>query len=158
MRSFPNERIEQLVKKYSPGLLRFAFAYLKDHSESQDVVQEAFIKCIKKQPVFSNEAQEKAWFYKVTSNHCKDILKSSRRKKEQPVTEDIDEIEMPEQTHILNYVLSLEQKYRIPVHLYYYEGYSIKEIAELIKVNPSTVATHLDRARQKLKEVMGEEV
>ena len=158
MGNFSDEKIEQLVKEYSPGLLRFALAYLRNHSESQDVVQEVFIKFIRKQPVFISEAQEKSWLYKVTSNKCKDILKSSRYKKEMPITQDIDELEMPKETEILNFVLNLEEKYRIPVHLYYYEGYSIKEIAKLTSINPSTISTHLDRARKILKDVIGEAI
>ena len=158
MKSLSDEKLEQIVKTYSSSLYRFALAYLKNHSESQDVVQEVFIKFIRKQPVFVSEAQEKAWLYKVTSNKCKDILKSSRYKKEMPITQDINEIEMPERTDVLDYVLNLEEKYRIPVHLYYYEGYSIKEIAKLTSSNPSTVSTHLDRARKILKDVIGEAI
>lgn len=156
MQNISNEKIEQIVKEYSSPLYRFAFAYLKNHSESQDVVQEVFVQFVKTRPLFSSEAQEKAWLYKVTSNKCKNILKSSRYQKETPITEDFYELKMPEQTDVVDYVLDLEEKYRIPIHLYYYEGYSIKEIAKLINLNPSTVTTHLDRARRKLKEIIGE--
>jgi len=123
-------------------------------------VQEVFVKLIEKQPKFSCEEQQKAWLYKVTSNKCKNILKSSRYKKEVPIIEEISEIAMPSAPEkaddIVDYVLELEEKYRAPIHLYYYEDYSIKEIAKILRLNPSTVSTHLDRARFKLKEMMSE--
>ena len=160
MRDFSGQAIEHIVQEYSPNLYRFALAYLKNHAESQDVVQEVLIQLIQKRPVFSAEAQEKAWLYKATANRCKNILKSGRYKREAPMTEDIHDMEAPEQADgqtVLNDVLSLEEKYRIPVHLYYYEGYSVKEIAKLTGTTPSTVSTHLDRARRKLKGIIGEE-
>ena len=157
---FSDEKIEQIVKTYSSCLYRFALAYLREHAQSQDIVQEVLIQLLDKQPVFGSVEQEKAWLYKVTANKCKNLLKSGRYQKEIPLTEDISEIEATEQTDtdIVDHVLKLDEKYRIPVHLYYYEGYSIKEIAKIVKQNPSTISTHLDRARQQLKEMMCEEL
>jgi len=153
-----DERIEQIVCTYSSCLYRFAFAYLKEHAESQDVVQDVFIQLLDKQPVFGSPEQEKAWLYKVTANKCKNLLKSSRYIKEMRLTEEHDKIAASEQSDmdIVDYVIKLEEKYRAPIHLYYYEGYSIKEIAGILNQNPSTISTHLDRARQLLKEMMSE--
>ena len=94
----------------------------------------------------------------MTANKCKNLLKSGRYRKEVPLTEVHNDISTSEQedTDIVEHVMKLDEKYRVPIHLYYYEGYSIKEIAGIMNQNPSTISTHLDRARQQLKEMMSE--
>ena len=153
-------RIEEIVTTYSSCLYRFALAYLKEHATSQDVVQEVFIQLLEKQPVFGSPEQEKAWLYKVTANKCKNLLKSGQYRKEIPLTDEHNDITSSEQEDmdIADHVMKLDEKYRAPIHLYYYEGYSIKEIAEIMNQNPSTISTHLDRARQQLKEMMSEAI
>jgi len=151
-------KIEEIVTTYSSCLYRFALAYLKDHATSQDIVQEVFIKLLDKQPSFGSPEQEKAWLYKVTANMCKNLLKSGRYKREIPLTEEHNDItaSAKDDMDIADHLMKLDEKYRAPIHLYYYEGYSIKEIAKIMNQNPSTISTHLDRARQQLKEMMSE--
>ena len=149
-----NEYIEQTVKKYSASMLKTAFSLLKSTSDAEDAVQEAFIKLITKAPEFENEEHRKAWLLRVTVNISKNMLKSAKRKN-LPLTEEIPYVEKNE--NVLPYVMSLDEKYRVVIHLYYYENYTIKEIAEIVSLPCATVGTRLARARKLLKKLLKED-
>ncbi len=147
-----DEYISQLFDFYSQSMLRVAFAILKNKHDAEDAVQEAFLKYILKDPVFKDDEHEKAWFLRVTINVSKNMLRSSQRKNV-PLDENIVfEDEMS--SEVLNCVLMLPEHYRTIIHLYYYEGYSIKEIASILHLPSATVGTRLSRARKKLKNIM----
>lgn len=154
-----NEYIEEIIRKYSSSMLKTAFSLLKSTADAEDAVQEAFIKLLTKAPEFENDEHRKAWLLRVTVNISKNVLKSAKRKN-LPLTEEIPYMEKNDD--VLPYVLSLDEKYRAVIHLYYYENYSIKEIAEILSLPAATVGTRLSRARKmlekSLKEDFGDEV
>lgn len=154
-----NEYLEEIIRKYSSSMLKTAFSLLKSTADAEDAVQEAFLKLITKAPEFENDEHRKAWPLRVTVNISKNMLKSAKRKN-LPLTEEIPYMEKSDE--VLPYVLSLDEKYRAVIHLYYYENYSIKEIAEILSLPAATVGTRLSRARKmlekSLKEDFGDEV
>ncbi|MBR5438522.1 MAG: sigma-70 family RNA polymerase sigma factor, partial [Clostridia bacterium] len=131
-----DEYIAEAVKKYSSSMLKAAYSLLKSTSDAEDAVQEAFVKLLTKAPEFESEEHQKAWLLRVTINISKNMLKSAKRKN-LPLTEDI--IYREKSDEVLPYVLSLEEKYRTIIHLYYYESYSIKEIADIMSLPAATV-------------------
>ncbi len=149
-----DEYIEQAVKKYSSSMLKTAFSLLKSTADAEDAVQEAFIKLLTKAPEFENDEHQKAWLLRVTVNISKNMLKSAKRKN-LPLTEEIPYKEKSDD--VLPYVLSLDEKYRVVIHLYYYENYSIKEIAEILSLPTATVGTRLSRARKMLEKSLKED-
>lgn len=149
-----DEYIEQTVKKYSSSMLKVAFSLLKSTADAEDAVQEAFVKLITKAPEFENDKHRKAWLLRVTVNISKNMLKSAKRKN-LPLTEEIPYSEKSED--VLPYVLSLDEKYRVVTHLYYYENYSIKEIAEILSLPTATIGTRLSRARKMLEKSLKED-
>lgn len=149
-----DEYIEQTVKKYSSSMLKVAFSLLKSTADAEDAVQEAFVKLITKAPEFENDEHRKAWLLRVTVNISKNMLKSAKRKN-LPLTEEIPYSEKSDD--VLPYVLSLDEKYRVVTHLYYYENYSIKEIAEILSLPAATVGTRLSRARKMLEKSLKED-
>lgn len=149
-----NEEIQNVVKNYGPSIYRLAFTYLKNRADAEDVAQEVLVAYIRKSPVFVTEEKRRNWLMKVTGNKCKNLSKSAWRKNTVTLGKDIGFL--PEESYgIISYVLSLDEKYRIPIHLFYYEGYSINEIAGLLHSNPATVGTWLARGRALLKTMMG---
>ncbi len=147
-----NEYIEQIFDLHSESMLRAAFAILKSKEDAEDAVQEAFLRYIQKDPVFKDEEHEKAWLLRVTINISKNMLKASNNKN-RPITEDI--LYGKNQTdEVLPCVMTLPERYRAVIHLYYYEGYSIKEIASVLKLPSATVGTRLSRARRMLKNTL----
>lgn len=153
MNSFgTDEYINRIVKAYSDSLLKTAFAILKSTADAEDVVQEVFIKLIIKQPEFNDKEHEKAWLLRVTINLSRNLLKSSSRKT-LPLTEDLP-FSDNESYELLSIVLSLPERYRTVIHLHYYEGYSIKEIAAITKQPAATVGTQLARGRKMLEKML----
>lgn len=137
---------------------------MKGHADAEDAVQEVFVRLLKYQPEFENEEHEKAWFIRTTMNICKDILKS----KWHSSTVALDRIPESEKRHFhvpyvqedetLWAVLELPEKYKSCLYFFYYEDYSIKEVAQLLKIPENTVKTNLKRGRQMLKERLGKGV
>ncbi len=146
------EYIKQVFDTHSESMLRAAFALLNNKEDAEDAVQDAFLKFIEKQPVFRDDEHEKAWLLRVTINISKNMLKSSRRKN-LSVTEDIP-AEDRGTGEVLGCVMMLPEHYRTVIHLYYYEEYSIKEIASILKLPSATVGTRLSRARKLLRKIM----
>ncbi|WP_342477869.1 sigma-70 family RNA polymerase sigma factor [Paenibacillus sp. FSL H7-0350] len=139
------------VNQYTDMILRLALAHLGNLADAQDVCQEVYIKFFKHQRIFNSLEHEKAWFIRVTINTCRDVIRSPWRKWFRSYEEVPLPIEPAEDLEILSYVLMLPRKYRIVIHLYYYEGYKTAEIAQLLGINENTVRTQLKRAKELLK-------
>lgn len=146
----PN-RLEDLVSKYENTLFRAALAILGDRAGAEDAVQDTFLRYLEKRPDFTDEGHEKAWLLRVTANNCKSRL---RTLKLHPLTELLEDYPAgtAEESGVLEAVLALPPKERAAVHLFYYEGYSTQEIADITGQRPGTVRSHLSRAREKLRE------
>ena len=98
-----------------------------------------------------------AWFIRVTINACKDFFKDFFRSHTVPLEELLYQQEelTPDNSNVLDAVISLPEKYRDAVYLYYYEGYTTDEIARILKKNKNTVYTLLTRSKQLLREKLG---
>lgn len=148
--------IAELVSTYSPIVFRTAFTYCKQTSDAEDLTQEVFLSLIQKQPTFESEEHLKAWLLRVCINKAKNHLKRDwfRRKEVEP--EDLAYLPV-EQMEMVQAMLKLDAHYRVVLHLYYYLGYDIKEIAEILKMRPATVGTRLKRGRENLRKILGED-
>jgi RNA polymerase sigma-70 factor (ECF subfamily) len=105
--------------------------------------------------------KEKAWLMQVTANQCRSLLRSVWRKRTKPLEEEQEEqllFEQPVQHDVWEGIRKLKPKYRIVVYLFYYEGYAIKEIADILHISGTAVTTRLSRARRLLEETLKEEV
>lgn len=145
-----DEFIQHVLDKYSKMLIKIAFTYVKNMADAEDIAQDAFVSLIRKGSGFDSEEHEKAWLIRVTINNCKNHLKSSWSKRRVPLEEDISYMQ-EEESEVLITVLKLPPKYRTVIHLYYYEEYSINEIAEILHKKPATIGTWLSRGRNLLK-------
>lgn len=145
-------------EKYKELLYRIAFSNMKNKADAEDVVQEAFCRFLKTKPVFADDDHEKNWFIRVVINICYDIQKSawfSRTVGMDEVTEhEMKHFSLPfiQEDEMLWRVMELAAAYRNPLYLFYYEDYSIKEIARIMELTEGTVKTRLRRGRQMLKE------
>ena len=148
------EKMAWVVHTYSPSLLRAAFLYLKNAADAEDAVQDVFLRYWERQPDFVNEAARKAWLYKAVCNRCKDKLRSGWFRHRAELTEDLSYLPI-EQSDLMDALFALDKKYRIPLHLHYYEGYTIKEIAAILKLPSATVGSRLSRGRTMLKQTLG---
>ena len=151
------QEVNQAIERYSDMVLRLCMVSLKNTADAEDVVQTVFLKYALSNQTFETADHEKAWLIRVTVNCCRDLLKNFFRKHTVSL-EDIAEYAdrtTPEQSSVLEAVRSLPKKYREVVYLHYYEGYTAPEIAGILHQNPNTIYTHLSRAREQLKEMLG---
>jgi RNA polymerase sigma-70 factor (ECF subfamily) len=151
-----NLQIESLVKKHENRIYRTAIAILNNKADAEDIMQDVFLKIIEKQPVFDTDEHEEAWIVRVTVNKCKSLLRTAWFKKSEPLL-DIYPADDPESHNLVESINKLPSKYRIVIYLFYYEGYSTKEIAEITKSKDATVRSHLNRARTMLKGIITNE-
>lgn len=148
------QHFEWVVETYSSMLLRIAFLYLKNTADAEDIAQEVLLTYWQKEPSFPTEAARKSWLYKTASNRSKDQLRSHWFRKRADLTDDLTYLPA-EESALLEAMLQLDTKYRIPLHLHYYEGYSLKEIGQILSLPPATVGTRLHRGKEQLKTMLG---
>lgn len=150
-----NISIEEIVEKYSNMIMQIAYQNVFNKSDSEDITQEVFIKLMKNIKKFDNEDYMKAWIIRVTINLSKDYNKSFWNKNTTGIDENL-KIFGEEYQDIFKELSKLKPKYRNIIYLYYYQGYKIKEIAEIMSMNQNTVSSCLTRARENLKELLDE--
>ncbi len=144
------DKFETAYDLYGKAVYRLAMVYLGRHADAEDVTQEVFVRLLYRAPGFADGDHEKRWLLRVTANLCKDQLKGFWRRQ---VTELEDTLPAapPEEQEALAAVMALPQQYKLPIHLHYYEGYSVAEIAEILKLGQSAVKMRLKRGREMLK-------
>jgi RNA polymerase sigma-70 factor (ECF subfamily) len=147
--------ILKIIDKHSNMIYRLCFVYLKNKFDAEDAYQDIFVKIFERAPEFLNDEHEKAWIIKVTSNHCKNILRYNAIKKHVLIDESITASETINEDDTIKQILKLPLQYRSVLYLYYYEGYSSKEIAGILKKRDATIRTWLKRARERLKDLIG---
>lgn len=146
------EELSRVWDLYSGTIKRLAMVYLKNQQDTEDVFQNVFLKFSLLDKDFETPEHERAWFVRVTVNQCKDFLKFFFRSKTLSL-DILEEIpaQNPEKKDILVTVLSLPEKYREVIYLFYYENYQAKEIARILGKNTNTIFTLLKRGRNILK-------
>lgn len=148
--------IAQLYEKYVDMVYRICFSFLKTQADTEDAVQNTFLRLIRSNPLFETEEHEKAWLIVTASNICRDQLRHWWRKRE-PLEDhrELSSPPLPEIDETLEAVLSLPEKYKTAIYLYYYEGYLSEEIASMLKKPSSTIRTYLQKGRELLRAKLG---
>lgn len=153
------QEVDRAIERYSDTIRRLCMLHLKNYADTEDIFQTVFLKYVLSSVSFENQEHEKAWFIRVTINACKDLLKSFFRSR----TISLDEVMeqpaelSPDYREILEAVLSLPQKYRDVVYLYYFEDYTAPQISRILGKNVNTIYTLLTRSKQILREKLGGE-
>ncbi len=146
----------EFYEGYYRMVYRVCFMYMKNQQDAEDAMQMVFTRLIEKNPTFGNIRQEKAWIMITAANTCKSLLRRHNRR-----DISIEELtaELPaaseESCEILSILMNLPHNQKSSIYLYYYEGYSCAEIAEMLGAKESTVRSYLRRGREKLKNCLG---
>lgn len=151
-----DKEIADIYRRQVDSVYRLCFSFMKNRADTEDMVQETFLRLMQRAPRFASEAHEKAWLIVTASNLCKNALKHWSRRGE--ALEDHPELPGPGEPYIdsaLDAILRLPEAYKTVVYLYYYEGYSTPEIAALLRCPKATVQSRLFRARKLLKQSLG---
>lgn len=150
--------VQELVEVYKDNIYAAAFSICKNAADAEDVVQDTFLQYYLSKKQFDDEKHVRYWILRVAINKAKNIQLSFRRKNETTLEEYIETLtfETPESRDLFAEVMKLPEKYRVVIHLFYYEDYSIKEIAKILKLTEGSVKVRLSRGRARLKDSLKE--
>ncbi|MEG1869056.1 MAG: sigma-70 family RNA polymerase sigma factor [Clostridiales bacterium] len=135
-----------------------AFNVCKNIQDAEDVVQDTFIQYISLKKDFETRQHIRSWLIRVAINKAKNKNMTFFRRNTLPLEDYMETLtfESPESSELFETVMKLPIKYRITIHLFYYEGYSIKEISDILKISESNVKVRLSRGRKLLKNTLKE--
>lgn len=151
--------VEEAIERYSTDVFRMSYARTNNKSDAEDITQDVFIKYMKETKPFQDEKHVKAWLLRVAINSSKNLINSAWHRRTFSMDEaNVIYTELEEKSEVYYAVMKLPEKYRIVVHLYYYEGYSVDEISHILSAKESTVKSWLRRARGKLKNLLKEDI
>jgi len=148
--------IADIYNRHKDMAYRICFAYMKNSADTEDIIQEAFVRLIKAGVVFESTEHEKAWLIRTATNLCKNSLRHWWRKREN--IDDHDNLQARNEFEVddtFKEVMSLPDKYKTVVYLYYYEGYDSVEISEILNKPQSTIRYYLSNARKILRKKIG---
>ena len=150
--------VQELMNMYKNNVYAVAFNICKNASDAEDVVQDTFLQYYMTHKSFDNEQHIRAWLLRVAINKAKNIQSSFWHRNGMPLDDYIETLsfETPETKELFEEVMKLPKKYRVVVHLFYYEDYSIKEIAKILRTTESNIKVRLSRGRAKLKDALKE--
>lgn len=161
------EVFDEIMSTYGTELLQLVYSYVKDQTVAEDLTQDIFVKVYYSLHTYKKRSKLKTWLWRIAINHCKDHLKSWYNKNvikveeihlEEDTKENVEKevLQKEEDKTIINAVMDLPVSYREVVFLYYFEELTMKEISSIINVNENTIKTRLRRAKDILKQKIGE--
>ena len=150
------QQAAQILDTYGDTILRYAYSYLHNQSDTEEVLQDTLIQFLKTRPVFESDEHEKAWLLRVAGNLCKNRLKYNSLRQTDELREELIAEQREDLSFIWDAVQALPVQYREVIHLFYREGYSTREISQILGRKEATIRSDLSRGHGKLKELLKE--
>ena len=153
-----SKQFEEIYHRHIAMVFRVCMSYLKNRDDAEDAAADVFLRLWRSNKSFPSEEYEKAWLLRVTVNRCLDHWKKRDNRHER-----IDDHVLMQsgdsfsEDETLAAILELPEQYKAVIYMYYYEGYTSKEIAAILRKPSSTVRSYLQEARQYLKGVLTDE-
>ncbi len=153
-----NDNFIYAVRRNNQRLYMIALSFTKNHDDAEDILQNVFLKLWKHNGQFENEEHMDKWLTRVCINESKNYIKLPFRKNTTlDDAKDLYTFDSPRDYDVFHAVMLLPKKERTVIHLFYYEDMSVKDMAKMLEIKESAVKTRLHRARQKLKDILGDE-
>ena len=156
-KAMTDELFLQAYDKYKNTVYSVIFNYLRSAEDASELSQDTFIKLYTYDGEFDSDEHMKAWLIRVAINSSKNHLRSRKHISASPIPEDMSSDDRYDTDEIIAEVMKLPEKYRVPIHLFYYEEYGISEIADILGLHEATVKTRLKRGRDKLRKTLRKE-
>lgn len=155
MSDFETKRMkaEEIVREHADMIYRIALQNVKNPDDASDIFQEVCLSLLTKNAPLSDDVHIKNWLIRVTINKCKNFRKSLWQNKIEPIENHL-ELASHQDESVMEEIYSLPKNYRNVIYLYYYEEYTIGEIASILGKSQNTVNSQLQRARKKLKKIL----
>lgn len=150
---------EESVRQYANMVYRIAFGYLKNVEDAQDITQDVLIQLFVSEKAFESSEHVRNWLIRVTINECKKVFRAPWRQQED-LEDYINALydEQPDYRELYDALMKLDKKYRMPLMLFYIDGYSTREIGQLLKLPENTVSTRIRRGKEKMKDYFMEDL
>jgi len=155
-----NESIETVIQRYKGTVYSVALSYVKNREDADDIFQEVFLIYFRTKPEFNDEEHRKAWLIRTTMNCSKRVVDSTYRKRTvalDEMEEESFEFQSKEENAVYIALQQLPEKYRIVLHLFYFEDMSVEQISKALDIKPTTVKVQMMRGREMMKEKLKEE-
>ena len=151
------QEFHDAAERHLDMVYRIALNWFRNSADAEDAAQTVMLRLWQSCPDGLEGERLRYWLARVAVNVCKDMSRSPWRHRTVSLAECPEPVfRDPGRRELYDEVMALPDKYRLPLYLYYYEGYSVKEVGELLKLSPSTVQTRLARGREKLKTMLTE--
>lgn len=156
---------EKIIERNGKSIYKIAFVYMKNRFDADDVYQEVLLRYLKYRPHFENCEHEKNWFVAVTINVCKSFKTSAWQRHNVTVNDDswsqifadnTESREISQDDTVMDALMQLDDDTRLIMQMYYYEGYSVKEISIMTKLKETSVYMRLSRGRKKMGRILSE--
>ena len=151
-----NETAARLMDQYGDSILRYAYSYLHNMSDAEEILQDTLLSYLVNKPAFANEAHAKAWLLRVAGNLSKNRIRYNSYRNHDELMEELVAEEKEDLSFVWEAVSQLPENYREVIHLFYQEGFTTAEIGAILGRREVTVRSDLSRARKKLKEILKE--
>ena len=148
--------MEDAFRQYGDRVFSSAFSICRNREDADDVVQDTFLKYYARPIEFADEEHLKAWLLRVAGNLCKNRLKYNSLRQTDELREELIAEQREDLSFIWDAVQALPVQYREVIHLFYREGYSTREISQILGRKEATIRSDLSRGRGKLKELLKE--
>lgn len=152
-----NRRAEAILDTYGNKILRYAYSYLHNPSDAEEVLQDTLVQFLKTAPDFESPQHELAWLLRVAANLSKNHLASAAVRRTDPLDTELAAEQREDLSFVWDAVKQLPVPCREVIHLFYYEGCSTGQIAQILNLKEATVRSHLHRGRTRLRELLKEE-
>ena len=160
-RAEQSRNADMLMRKFGDSILSFAWTYMQNRADAEEILQDSMIAYLLNAPVFANDAHARAWLLTTARNLCLNRLRYNRYRRHDDLDETLSErLAAPskeDHSYLLEAVSRLPEAMRDSIYLFYWEGYSTSQIAVLLDRRENTVRSDLSRARKRLKEILKEE-
>ena len=153
------QSLHELAALYQDSLFAAAFNICRNAQDAEDVIQDTFVQYYTTKKEFENEQHIRAWLLRVVINKAKNVTRTFWRRNKISIEDYMETLtfDTPESETLFETVMQLPEKSRIAIHLYYYEDYAVREIADILKLSESNVKARLSRGRAMLKKELKEE-
>ncbi len=148
--------IENTIRRHADMIYRIAYQNTGSYDDAEDILQEVSIALVTKNAPLDDEEHLKRWLIRVTINKCRDLHRHLKVIETEPL-EDHEDVPAEEKDGVMEELQQLPEQYRNIIYLYYYEQYTLQEIAQILKKSINTISSGLQRARKQLKNILIEE-
>lgn len=155
---FSNDTFARIVRQHADTVYRVAYAWLRNPADANDVTQDVLLALYRTDTAFASDEHLRRWLIRAAINRCKMLFSSPWHRRESiDAYENTLAFEQDADRTLFDAVMSLDKEYRMPLLIYYYEGYSTAEAAAMLGIPQRTMSTRLHRARAKLRTILEEE-